>query len=211
MPIPITFYVNEAIGVETVKSLCGELESAGLGVSFKEYPNRPTAALEWLLPTGVVFFMAKKYLETLAEAAAKDHYPAIKNFITEKVQPRFIGPNAKKMVMMMPGGKVKDTGPFSRTFSVSTKISNPQTEIEVKLLFKENTEPEELGEGLSAFLKLFSQHEEGELMEKLIAMDQGRAWAKVVWFNPDSKAIELIDAVQSGKEKRLVSKIIERT
>ncbi|WP_027854161.1 hypothetical protein [Marinobacterium litorale] len=211
MPIPITFYVNEAIGVEAVQSLCGELESAGFGLSFTEYPNRPAAALEWLLPTGVVFFMAKKYLETLAEAAAKDHYPAIKSFITEKIQPRFIGPDAEKMVMMMPGGNVKDTGPFSRTFSVSTKVSNSLMSIEVKLLFKENTEPEELTEGLSAFSKLFSQHEEGELMEKLIAMDQGRSWAKVVWFNPESKAIELIDAVQSGKEKRLVSKSVERT
>jgi len=189
--------------------LCLDLEAAQIRLGFQEHPNQLTMALEWLLPTGVVFFMAKKYLETLAEESARDHYPAIKKFFAEKIQPRFLGPNATKMITMIPSGKVKDTGPFSRTFSIATKLSNSNTSIEVKLLFKENTEPEEVNDGMAAFTGLIASHEEDELLLKLIEMDQGRAWTKIVWFNPEIRKIELIDAVQSHKENRLVAKVVE--
>ncbi len=55
--------VSELIGKGNIADWCTEISNAGIDVEVIEFPNQPVAALEWLLPTGIVLYLAKPYFE----------------------------------------------------------------------------------------------------------------------------------------------------
>ena len=70
MSSQIKISVSELIGKEDIADWCEDISDAGIDFEVVEYPNEPFAALEWLLPTGIVLYLAKPYFETLLKDRA---------------------------------------------------------------------------------------------------------------------------------------------
>jgi len=201
--------VSELIGKEKISDWCKDISDAGIEVEVIEYKNQPVMALEWLLPTGIVLYLAKPYFETMLKEAAKDHYQILKKVISEKIHPRHIDESGQKLVTVSAGGKHKENGFFSRTFSISTSLRKDEVEIELKLLIPENASSNEVEIAFSKFTDFITDNDEETLMKTLIDKDSGRMWSKALWLNPESQAVELIDVVQSSKAKKVVSACIQ--
>jgi len=203
----VTISVSEVIGKERIADFLDELSS--LDVEVIERPNHPIAGLEWLLPAGIVVYLTKTYLDTWLKEVAKDHYQIFKKAISEKIQPRFIGPDGEKLRSFSTKGKIKNEGVFSSTFSISVLLKNGDQTIELKLLIPENADQETVDAVFAAFYRFATSREEKALVEMLSRMDQGRRWPKAVWLNPKSMNIELIDVVQSGRQGKVISTSLE--
>ncbi len=202
--------VSELIGKGNIADWCTEISNAGIDVEVIEFPNQPVAALEWLLPTGIVLYLAKPYFETILKEAAKEHYQILKKVVLEKIYPRHIGESGQKLVTVTAGGKEKGSSFFSRTFSISTSLQKGEVNIELKLLIPENASLNDVDMAFSEFGKLIINEDEESLISTLVDNDSGRLWSKVLWLNPETQTIELIDVVQSSKLKIVVSCDIQK-
>lgn len=196
--------VIDIFGKDSVLDWSSELSEAGIKVEVSEYQNHTYMALEWLIPTGVVLFMAKPYFETILKEAAKDHYKIIKNVISQKVYQKHFGKSGQKLIEIR-AGKQKTSGFFSRTFSISTSLKANGKEIELKLLIPEGTTAENIENSFSSFAEYIHHQNEEALINALIEKDNGREWTKVFWFNYETNQIELIDVVESSRNKKVIS------
>lgn len=78
----------------------------------------PYAGMQWLLPTAVVLFFGKSYFDGFLKEAGKDHYNLLKN-ATVKLTKEYIGPAAKKVLVVFSKGKIPPGDPeYSLTYSV---------------------------------------------------------------------------------------------
>lgn len=83
------------IGVATEGDALGQIgadfdaEAKALGlVVATEHQAAPSivAGIEWVMPTAIALFLGNKYLGTLLQEAAKDHYPLLKSAILKLVR-----------------------------------------------------------------------------------------------------------------------------
>jgi len=59
VPSEIKIGVSELIGKEKIADWCKDISDTGIDLEVIEYKNQPVMALEWLLPTGIVFTTPK--------------------------------------------------------------------------------------------------------------------------------------------------------
>ena len=77
---PPDLYVSIAADVpdEVVSDLVEETKKIAFSAVFERREPEFFAAVEWLIPTAVLLFLGRKFIDTFAEEAAKDAYPAVK-------------------------------------------------------------------------------------------------------------------------------------
>lgn len=198
--------VNEIIGQNQVNDWCQELSDNGLEIEISEYKNEPFAALEWLLPTGIVLYIAKPYFEVFLQEAAKDHYQLIKKVITEKIYKRHFGDSSKKLMFRNKNG-IKESF-FSNTFSIETSIEIDDVNLKLKLLLPENSNADDVINAFSRF-STYVKKDSYALASSLLQLDKNRVWSKVLWLNPQTQNLELIDVVESSIQKQVISITLE--
>ena len=77
----------------------------------------PFAAIEWLMPTAIVAYLAKPYFESFLKEMGKDHYGLVKQGL-KKLYARVAGPDAPEVALVSTAGKIPKDQPYSLFFSV---------------------------------------------------------------------------------------------
>ncbi len=115
-------------------------------------------------------------------------------------------------MVLGPDGMTKESI-FSRSFSVSAQTMRGT---KITLLFLNDTNAEDFILALGKFETLMARHHASEGDDPLSALMDSRTqpaptWHQLIYLNPESKRLELINYVQSSKLKRLVSDEIPDT
>jgi len=77
---------------EVVSDFLEEAAASGFNQVLERREPEVFAAIEWLLPTAVMLFLGRKFIDTFAEEAAKDAYPIVKAALLRLIR-RTSGPN----------------------------------------------------------------------------------------------------------------------
>jgi hypothetical protein len=201
--------VHTQIGKEEFDDLKVSLIDLGYDVDVSEHSSSgPYASLDWLIPTGIGLLIAKPYFEAFLKKAAEDHYSLLKEAFKKYLYPKSINPVRNEFKLVTNGGVEKDTF-FTLHFSIYTKLYSSDGDITLKLMFPKGCSVEYFNQAIEKYTNFISVYlsngAEAELVEKLVELDSGRRWTKILWFNDKSQEIELVDVVLSAKNKVLVS------
>jgi hypothetical protein len=77
---------------EVVSDFLEEAEARGFSQILERREPEVLAAVEWLLPTAIMLFLGRKFIDTFAEEAAKEAYPVVKAALLRLIR-RVSGPN----------------------------------------------------------------------------------------------------------------------
>lgn len=102
-----------------------EVRTLGLDVRSEARPSGELrASLEWVMPTAVALFFANRYLGTLLEEAAKDHYPLLKAAFRRLVR-RTTGKEREisLIVVTTSSAKVREADPVTLSVWISLRDS----------------------------------------------------------------------------------------
>jgi hypothetical protein len=165
-------------------------------------PNRgPQAGLEWLLPTLLIIFFAKPFIENLAKEMASDLYKLIKLGISS-IWSKFFGPNPKyKYRIIVTGKRLREDFEFSPAFSIYTELSDLA---KLKFLYKQSWTHEEFDEATDTFLyniTLLYSGQDSELME-ILEKSAIKRGIILVTFNERMKMLEIVNPVPPQAQKK---------
>ena len=131
----------------------------------REAPG-PIAALEWLLPTAAVLYIAKPYFEAFLKEAGKDHYQVLKRQLSQLWEVFFGDKRAvRTRVTTSTPAKVEQEPKYSRSFSL---VAEGPEGFKLKLLMRDAAPPEELNRAVELFFELLAKYHRG-MVEKEIA------------------------------------------
>jgi len=169
----------------------------------------PFMALDWLIPTGIILFIAKPYFETILKKMAEDHYVMLKS-ATSKLWQKMFGANPEiERFVVVHGGKIKESI-FSRSFSVTAQSVDGH---KITLLFLKGANQEEFDAAIEMFEALMLNHHSSQGKDFLSGLLEARKqipkhWQQLIYLNPESRQLELIDYIQSSKQQRLIGEEI---
>lgn len=192
---------NSHIVVSYIENLPGDsfecfkadVEEPGLRLLIEA--RRPTiyAALEWLMPTVVVAYIAKPYFESFLKEMGKDHYLLLKSGL-KKLGIKFLGKNAPQINVIQRKGKIEQSQKkYSFAFSVMTEISE---QLRAKLLFDANFSEDESAHALERFLEWVEHLQSGAT-----SLSELKGFSDVltiggtilIAFNPEENKLEAVD------------------
>ncbi|MHB9075140.1 MAG: hypothetical protein ACYC6G_16635 [Desulfobaccales bacterium] len=152
----------------------------------------PQAGLEWLLPTVLIIFFAKPFIETLAKEMSSDFYKLIKLGISS-IWSKFFGQNPKyKYIKIVTGKQLQEDFDFSPAFSIYTELSDG---IRIKFLYKQGWTLEEFDEATDAYLHNIALfYQDSDLME-ILEKSTIRRTVILLTFDERTKVLEIIDPV----------------
>ena len=122
----------------------------------------PYAALEWMMPTVIVAYLAKPYFESFLKEMGKDHYGLVKDGL-KKIYARVAGPKAPEISLVSSSGKVGKEQPYSLFFSVVIEAPDGRR---FKLLIPRPITESEYELAIGAFLQFADQLYERGLDER---------------------------------------------
>lgn len=196
---------NEVVPEEEVQEFYDELKLKEFIISENKFDNAVYASLDWLIPSAFGVYILKPYFEAFLKEAGKEHYEALKNAISKKIVPKFLGKNASfKSRRMTTGGEFKENY-FSSSFSISSSINYSNRKIEIKLLFPEGSGDDYCAQAIDKFsilLGIYSDEELGDLIQK---KSMHSISSSCFWYNQESDEIELLDVIQSSRTKQIIS------
>jgi hypothetical protein len=158
-----------------------EAHSLGLVVRSETRPSGGVkASLEWVMPTAVALFLANRYLGTLLEEAAKDHYPLLKAAFRRLVR-RTTGKEREVFltVVTTSSAKVREAEPATLSVWVSLRDSRKAV-----FRFDHSLAPEALEsavEQLFHLLVAYARDAEGiHFLNRAPSLISTSAWAPVI-------------------------------
>jgi len=143
-PVPHLVVLHaDTVPAEFVADFTDTVRADRLELRVQSRPSGvPFAAIEWLMPTAVVAYLAKPYFESFLKEMGKDHYGLLKDGL-KKLYARVAGPKAPEVTLVSTAGKVDKEQPYSLFFSVIVEgpdgnrfkllIPRPITESEYEL------------------------------------------------------------------------------
>ena len=124
------------------------------------------SALEWLMPTAIVAYVAKPYFEGFLAAAGEDHYRSLKASLA-KLASEVAGPGGPRLRLVGSRGKVPTDDPtFSLAFSVYAGI---ESGLRFKLLIPNGIGAESIEQIVGLFLDTIRTLHDGSYVEGSIA------------------------------------------
>lgn len=138
---------TEAIPAEYIADFVDTVRTERLELLVQSRPSRmPFAAIEWLMPTAIVAYLAKPYFDSFLKEMGKDHYGLLKDGLN-KMYGRVAGPKAPDLKLVSSAGKVDEEQQYSLFFSIVVEgldsnrfkllIPRPITESEYELAVSE--------------------------------------------------------------------------
>jgi hypothetical protein len=131
-----------------------ELESCGVRTSSERRPQEIYAGVEWLLPTAVVVFIAQKYVGTLLQEAAKDHYPKIKSALTKLIR-KTTGKGRETFIKNISSSANKTSTSDPAVLSVVFAMDKGHR---VKFIFEHQIDGDGIEEAVDCLLQLLIEH-----------------------------------------------------
>jgi hypothetical protein len=102
---------------QLVLDLAKELREANVEVEIEKRPNTPFIALEWAIPTAIIVYLAKPYIDSFLKEAGKDHYLIVKEKLTKFAQ-KVLKIRRQTVVSSQSPNKVRADNPVSSSFSL---------------------------------------------------------------------------------------------
>jgi hypothetical protein len=104
-------------------------------------------AMEWLMPTVIILYISRKYIDAILSEAGKDHYIILKNGVTKLYR------RAASLRVWGLGkrGKLPQEPAFSLNFSIMADVADYVT---MKFLIHNNISEDDAEKALKAFLEL---------------------------------------------------------
>ena len=170
---------SELISEELIEELASALRSCGLTVVTEAHEETPQASLEWVLPTAIVVFLTQKYVGTLVQEAAKEHYPAIKRALARLVR-RTTGPSREVRLEIVSSSPAKHPGGEIPVLSVYTQLRSGRR---VKFLFENPLQDAEVEGALDLLISLLVEHQTGlgaDTLSQAECESPGRSWVPVI-------------------------------
>ncbi|MEQ6342916.1 MAG: hypothetical protein M3A44_15050 [Gammaproteobacteria bacterium] len=203
----VSLLIDKDASEEQFTAFLGDLSRDHIDTTVvRRPPEGPFAALDWLIPTGIILFIAKPYFETILKKMAEDHYAILKS-ATGKLWKKFFGPKPEiERAVHGRGGVVKES-PFSRSFSITAQSVHGT---KITLLFPRDVTSEDFVLAIEKFELLMLQHHASGGADPLSSLLESRElppmdWQQLIYLNPKSKRLELIDYVQSSRLSELIS------
>ena len=85
-----------------------DVEAPSLNILIESRPEPgPFAALEWLIPTAVIVYIAKSYFESFLKEMGKDHYVLLKKGL-RNLGASLLGNNAPQIRLIGTAGKIDE-------------------------------------------------------------------------------------------------------
>ena len=159
----------------------------------------PQAALEWLIPTAFIAYIAKPYFDGFLKEAGKDHYALLKVGL-KSLYGKLVGPGAPQLTLVSSKGKLKSEQPYSLVYSI---VAEAGADLRFKLLLERSATRVEYEEVISSFLAFLDAYHAGALgSTTLDKLKRTRVVCRTLLlaFNPTSGQIEPIDPL-SNKSK----------
>jgi hypothetical protein len=144
----------ELIPHAIIKDFVTELEMCGVSTASERRPQEVSAGVEWLLPTAVVVFIAQKYVGTLLQEAAKDHYPIIKTSLTKLVR-RTTGKSRETFIKAIASSPHKIQTSEAVVLSV---ISPTSTGHSVKFIFEHQIDDDGIEDAVASLVQVLVEH-----------------------------------------------------
>lgn len=158
-----------------------EVRNLGLNVRSETRPSGELrASLEWVMPTAVALFLVNRYLGTLLEEAAKDHYPLLKAAFRRLVR-RTTGKEREVTIRVVTSSsaKVREADPATLSLWVPLRDSRKAV-----FRFDHSLPPEALEsavEELFDVILAYSRDAESvHLLARAPSLISGTDWAPVV-------------------------------
>jgi len=183
MPSDITCEVGisslELIPEAIVCDFVTEMESGGISTSSERRPQQIYAGIEWLLPTAVVVFIAQKYVGTLLQEAAKDHYPTIKAALTKLIR-RTTGRSREIFIRNIASSAHK----ISTSEAVVLSVMSPlETGHSVKFILEHHLDGEDIDEAVVSLFRLLMDHRRdspNDRLSQIVTDHHLRVYAPVI-------------------------------
>jgi len=203
------FELSFASGFEedTFKSIAEDLRAGGAEVVLKRRPPEgPYAFLEWLIPAAVILVI-KPYLEEFFKETGKLHADGLHKGLS-KLWGKVFGPKPEiTYTLVGPGGYVG-----SQVFSCAVSAMMTRNDGgEVILLFPTATSLEDFSLAVDLFIGLMKKHYAlsgadplTRTMALISYLDHPNFQA-LVYMNPETKSLELIDYVKSSQARKLTT------
>jgi hypothetical protein len=102
---------------QLVLDLAKDLREANVEVEIEKRPNVPFIALEWAIPTAIIVYLAKPYIDSFLKEAGKDHYLIVKEKLTKFAQ-KVLKIRRRTIVSSQSPNKVSKDNPVSSSFSL---------------------------------------------------------------------------------------------
>jgi len=153
------FIYIKGIPDEAIEGACLDLSSAGVECEFRKTDSPgPWMLPEWFIPTAIVLYIAKPYLESFLGEMGKDHYGFIKKAVG-RLWGRFFGANTKvPETSVVSEGTIRKSE-YTRKFSI---IATSKDGREVKLMLPEEIGEEDFALSTGAFLDFLCRHYRGD-------------------------------------------------
>jgi hypothetical protein len=170
-------------------------------------PEGPYAFLEWLIPTAVILWMVKPYVQEFSKETGKLHAGALHNGLC-KLWSKVFGPKPEITYSIVgTSGKVG-----SQVFSAAVSVKMTRNDGgDVILLFPSRTSDEDFSLAVERFIELMKKHyarsETDPLTQTmgLISYLNHRNFQALVYMNPDTQTLELIDYVGSSQARKVTT------
>ena len=122
---------RDDIPAQEISNLVDELSAAGATVVTEERENAPFSSIEWAIPAAIIAYLAKPYIETILEEAAKEHYPIIKSSLSRFAH-KFLNVKEKKYYSSQSPNKEQFGIKVSGTFAIWSTTTDGRP---IKFLF----------------------------------------------------------------------------
>jgi hypothetical protein len=193
-------YQEPIINSDLINGFEEDIHSPGLKVLVEPVPMmRFRAALEWLVPTAIVAYIAKPYFESFLSEMGKDHYAITKKALGSlgaRIQKKF----GERLRVIPSKGKLgSDARKFSPVFSIEAQTP---FDYRVKLLFQTEMQVEQFNLAVEAFLSLLAEiYSAKELTKqsKQLLSNNPMGSILLVCFNPELGQLEYVNPIPENK------------
>ena len=193
-------YQEPIIAPDIISEFEEDIQSPGLNVLVEPVPMMGfRAALEWLVPTAIVVYIARPYFESFLSEMGKDHYVLTKKALgnlRERVQRKF---GDRLRVFASKGKLGSEAHKFSPVFSIEAQSP---CDFRIKLLIQTEIKPEQFDMALEAFLNLLAEsYGTYELTEQSKQLLKNKPVGRVflVCLNPKSGKLEYVNPIPENK------------
>lgn len=152
----------------------------------------PFAGLEWLIPTAVIFFIGKAYVDGFVKEIGKDHYNLLKSAL-KTLWAKFVGPQSPALTIIGTAGKVRAPTEYSLLFSL---VAEAPDGLRFKLLIRSHATQEEYQATIDAFVDFLDAFHTLQLPSELIAeLKNVRVVGKTLLlaYDPLAKRVRPVD------------------
>lgn len=160
-----------------------------LHLTLEKMPStRALAGVEWLMPTAIMLFVAKSYLDGFLGEAGRDHYVALKKGVKQ------VADRVGRLTVTRIGtpGKLATVQPYSPVFSIWFQRDD---ETRFKFLIPVDLPPEEVDAAFDSFFTFLDGWHGSMAQRERVPFETARAVGRTVLlaYSAETKRIEIVD------------------